>query len=152
MWKSKFWKIMLFPFIYFNMFAKILFLIFGLSTFKIHKILIGKHVLMIIIWHCLRICIELSKHLKNFAFWLGISNDLLVKVEKFSFHKLIHKGPFHWIRSILIQIVLHWRFRKWPCNQKYQFSKPQNLKSKRRVCDWGPCRNIRFSTLRCDQI
>ena len=131
MWKSKFWKIIHFPFIYFNKLAKILFLIFGHSTIKLHKILIGKHVSITTIWHCLRKCMKLSKNLNIFAFWLGISNVLLVKVKKISIHKSIQKGPFHWDRSILTQIVLYSRFRKWSCNQKYHFSKPQKTQIKK---------------------
>ena len=90
-----------------------------------------KHVLITMIWHCLRICMKLSKNLKIFEFWLGISNDLLIKVKKNSFHKLIHKGLFHWIRSILTQIVLYSRFRKWFCNHKYHLSKPQKCQIKK---------------------
>ena len=121
------------------MLAKILFLIYGHSTIKFHRILIEKHVLITMIWHCLRICMKLSKNLKIFAFWLVISNVLLIKVKNFLFRNWYTRGLFIESKVSSPKLCFTQGSENGLAIKNITFLSLKNLKSKRRVCDWGPC-------------
>ena len=121
------------------MLAKILFLIYGHSTIKFHRILIEKHVLITMIWHCLRICMKLSKNLKIFAFWLVISNVLLIKVKNFLFRNWYTRGLFIESKVSSPKLCFTQGSENGLAIKNITILHLIMAKSKGRVCDWGPC-------------